>query len=168
MSQIHHSIRDGFSLKAHSNLLQLQQRSTILYLIFTFILSFHSVTSLSNWEPTAILRISRQQIASDCTLRDSVVINGTSPGPELRFKEGQRIWIRVFNDLEHDNTTIHWHGISQYGSPFADGTLASQVCFRFMIDLANDVDGEFNLPCVSSARFSIPSHLEAISITSSN
>ena len=36
--------------------------------------------------------------------------NGTVPGPELRFRQGERLRIEVENALEVD-TTVHWHGI---------------------------------------------------------
>jgi FtsP/CotA-like multicopper oxidase with cupredoxin domain len=49
----------------------------------------------------------------------------------LRFKEGEHIWIRVYNDREDKNTTVHFHGLSQYLSPYADGTPhTSQVSGR--------------------------------------
>jgi FtsP/CotA-like multicopper oxidase with cupredoxin domain len=37
--------------------------------------------------------------------------NGTVPGPELRVPYGQRVRIRVKNDLP-EPTTVHWHGIA--------------------------------------------------------
>jgi FtsP/CotA-like multicopper oxidase with cupredoxin domain len=36
--------------------------------------------------------------------------NGTVPGPELRFKQGERLRIEVENGLGVD-TTVHWHGV---------------------------------------------------------
>jgi FtsP/CotA-like multicopper oxidase with cupredoxin domain len=36
--------------------------------------------------------------------------NGTVPGPELRFKQGERLKIEVENALGVE-TTVHWHGI---------------------------------------------------------
>jgi FtsP/CotA-like multicopper oxidase with cupredoxin domain len=36
--------------------------------------------------------------------------NGTVPGPELRFRQGDRLRIEVENRLDVD-TTVHWHGI---------------------------------------------------------
>ncbi|TFY79386.1 hypothetical protein EWM64_g4622 [Hericium alpestre] len=74
------------------------------------------------WQPDHVLRIASGPVAADCTVRNSAVINGTSPGPTIRLKEGDHVWIRVYNDMEGSNTTLHWHGISQYLSPFADGT----------------------------------------------
>jgi len=40
----------------------------------------------------------------------ATAINGTIPGPLLRFKEGSATTIRVTNGLRED-TSIHWHGI---------------------------------------------------------
>lgn len=39
-----------------------------------------------------------------------VTLNGSVPGPLLRFREGQNVVIRVTNRLEED-TSIHWHGM---------------------------------------------------------
>jgi L-ascorbate oxidase len=45
----------------------------------------------------------------------------------LTFTEGNHYWVRVYNDLPDKNTTIHFHGFSQFTTPFSDGTpLASQ------------------------------------------
>ncbi|HZD04176.1 MAG TPA: copper resistance system multicopper oxidase, partial [Longimicrobiales bacterium] len=40
----------------------------------------------------------------------ATTINGTLPGPVLRFRQGDEAVIRVTNDLEED-TSLHWHGI---------------------------------------------------------
>ena len=40
----------------------------------------------------------------------AVTVNGTVPGPLLRFQEGQEAVIRVTNKLK-ESTSIHWHGI---------------------------------------------------------
>ncbi|ETN36555.1 L-ascorbate oxidase [Cyphellophora europaea CBS 101466] len=62
-----------------------------------------------------------------CRSRTSAVINGTSPGPPLRITPDQTTWVRVYNDMENENLTMHWHGLSQSIAPFSDGTpLVSQ------------------------------------------
>ena len=40
----------------------------------------------------------------------AVTINGTVPGPTLRFREGETVTLRVTNRLDED-TSIHWHGL---------------------------------------------------------
>ncbi|HEX7054080.1 MAG TPA: copper resistance system multicopper oxidase [Burkholderiales bacterium] len=40
----------------------------------------------------------------------AITVNGTLPGPILRFREGETATLRVANRLDED-TSIHWHGI---------------------------------------------------------
>jgi CopA family copper-resistance protein len=42
--------------------------------------------------------------------RTAMTINGTIPGPTLRWREGDTVTLRVANSLD-DDTSIHWHGI---------------------------------------------------------
>ncbi|USP75998.1 hypothetical protein yc1106_03272 [Curvularia clavata] len=56
----------------------------------------------------------------------SVLVNGTSPGPELRLPGGKTSWVRVCNDMDEYNTTMHWHGLTQRTAPFSDGSPVSQ------------------------------------------
>ena len=41
----------------------------------------------------------------------ALTINGTIPGPTLRFQEGDWARIRVHNRLSHSETSLHWHGL---------------------------------------------------------
>jgi FtsP/CotA-like multicopper oxidase with cupredoxin domain len=40
----------------------------------------------------------------------ALAINGSVPGPVLRFKEGEDLTLNVTNTLDVD-TSIHWHGL---------------------------------------------------------
>jgi CopA family copper-resistance protein len=42
--------------------------------------------------------------------RNGIGYNGASPGPVLRFKEGEDVTIHVTNNLS-ESTSIHWHGL---------------------------------------------------------
>ncbi|GBF31518.1 copper resistance protein A [bacterium MnTg04] len=42
--------------------------------------------------------------------RPATTFNGSVPGPILRWREGDRVTLRVTNHLAHDSS-IHWHGI---------------------------------------------------------
>ena len=42
--------------------------------------------------------------------RPATTRNGSVPGPILRWREGDRVTLRVTNHLAHD-TSIHWHGV---------------------------------------------------------
>lgn len=59
-----------------------------------------------SFQPDRILRVTAVNYPLDCTVRYSVLINGTHPGPELRFREGDKVWIRVYNDMTDENLTM--------------------------------------------------------------
>ena len=42
--------------------------------------------------------------------KDGIGYNGASPGPVLRFTEGEDVTINVTNNLD-ESTSIHWHGL---------------------------------------------------------
>ncbi|MCY1274138.1 Copper resistance protein A [compost metagenome] len=42
--------------------------------------------------------------------RRALTVNGQTPAPELRFKEGEEVVLNVTNRLDRD-TSLHWHGI---------------------------------------------------------
>lgn len=42
--------------------------------------------------------------------RTATAVNGSVPAPVLRWREGERVTLRVTNNLAHDSS-IHWHGI---------------------------------------------------------
>lgn len=56
------------------------------------------------------LTVGHTPISIDGKPAHAVTINGTSPGPLLRLKEGQRLRVSVTNTLDED-TSIHWHGL---------------------------------------------------------
>ena len=60
--------------------------------------------------PNVDLRIGHSELKVDGRASHVVTINGTVPGPLLRFKEGQNVRLAVTNDL-HEDTSIHWHGL---------------------------------------------------------
>ena len=56
------------------------------------------------------LTIDRTPFTLDGRTGSAVTMNGTVPGPLLRFTEGDEAVIRVHNRLDED-TSIHWHGL---------------------------------------------------------
>ena len=43
-------------------------------------------------------------------VKEGIGYNGASPGPVLKFKEGEEVTINVTNNLS-ETTSIHWHGL---------------------------------------------------------
>lgn len=60
--------------------------------------------------PNIDLRIAHSQLKVDGRAGHVVTVNGTTPGPLLRFREGQSVRLSVTNDLDEE-TSIHWHGL---------------------------------------------------------
>jgi len=60
--------------------------------------------------PEVSLAIRRESILIDGKEARPISINGTSPGPMIRLKEGQDAVLRVTNLLD-EPTSIHWHGL---------------------------------------------------------
>ena len=56
------------------------------------------------------LTVDRVTIDTGAFQRAGIGYNGASPGPVLRFKEGEEVTINVTNNLDVD-TSIHWHGL---------------------------------------------------------
>ncbi|MBA0601388.1 hypothetical protein Gorai_004568, partial [Gossypium raimondii] len=55
-----------------------------------------------------------------CNRHVITAANGRLPGPSIRAREGDTLIIHVFNKSPY-NLTIHWHGIHQMLSAWADG-----------------------------------------------
>jgi CopA family copper-resistance protein len=86
------------------------------------------------------LVIDRTRVAVEGRGGRAVTINGTMPGPMLRYREGDELVINVDNRLDED-TSIHWHGIilpnDQDGVPGVtfDGIPArSRFTYRFPLE----------------------------------
>lgn len=57
------------------------------------------------------LVISEQTLAPAGKNVRVLAINGSIPGPTLRFTEGDEAVIRVRNELDREETSVHWHGL---------------------------------------------------------
>ncbi|GLJ51016.1 hypothetical protein SUGI_1086350 [Cryptomeria japonica] len=55
-----------------------------------------------------------------CTMKALLTVNGQYPGPPVVAREGDRVVIKVTNNVKN-NISIHWHGIRQLRSGWADG-----------------------------------------------
>ncbi|XP_064642700.1 uncharacterized protein LOC135497005 [Lineus longissimus] len=56
------------------------------------------------------------------------LVNGTLPGPTLTVYKGQNITVHIKNHMTEPATSIHFHGIVQQGTPYADGVSFVTQC----------------------------------------
>ncbi|KIJ21194.1 laccase [Paxillus involutus ATCC 200175] len=82
--------------------------------------------------PVAELYIGNQVIAPDGFSRSATLANGVYPGPLIRAQKNDQFVIQVFNELTDEtmplDTSIHWHGVSQPRSNWADGVAYVTQC----------------------------------------
>ncbi|KAG6671128.1 hypothetical protein I3843_Q014000 [Carya illinoinensis] len=79
----------------------------------------------------------------DCIENVVMGISGQFPGPTIRAKAGDTVVVELTNKLPTEGVVIHWHGIRQLGTPWADGTAFISQCaincgetfhYRFKVD----------------------------------
>ncbi|KAK1756796.1 multicopper oxidase [Echria macrotheca] len=66
------------------------------------------------------LTLTWEKGSPDGVERDLIKVNGQFPGPTLEFTEGDHVEVLVHNKMPF-NTTVHYHGIEQKGTPWSDG-----------------------------------------------
>jgi len=75
-----------------------------------FALAVGLMTPLTAQAGVYDISVDRVTIDTGDFQKDGIGYNGASPGPVLRFKEGEDVTINVTNNLE-ESTSIHWHGL---------------------------------------------------------
>ncbi|XP_073057731.1 laccase-3 [Primulina eburnea] len=55
-----------------------------------------------------------------CRTHSIITVNGQFPGPKLVVRDGDTLVIKVINSARY-NVSLHWHGIRQMRTPWADG-----------------------------------------------
>ncbi|PNY02705.1 laccase-17-like protein [Trifolium pratense] len=71
--------------------------------------------------------IKLQNVTRLCQTKSIVTVNGQFPGPRIIAREGDRVVIKVVNHVQN-NVSIHWHGIRQLRSGWADGPAYITQC----------------------------------------
>ncbi|XP_060202216.1 laccase-4 isoform X2 [Lycium barbarum] len=71
--------------------------------------------------------IQMQNVTRLCQTKSIVTVNGQFPGPRIIARDGDRVVIKVVNNAQY-NVTIHWHGVRQLRSGWADGPAYIAQC----------------------------------------
>nr|AJK28607.1 laccase [Peniophora incarnata] len=97
--------------------------------------------------PSAQLTVSNVQLSPDGFTRDTVVVNGQFPAPLITGKKGDTFNLNVVDSLTDKSldtvTSIHWHGLFQKGTNWADGPSQINQC---PIIPKEDFDYKFSVP----------------------
>ncbi|XP_008778964.2 laccase-17-like [Phoenix dactylifera] len=62
-----------------------------------------------------------------CHTKSIVTVTGQFPGPKIVAREGDRVVVKVVNHVQY-NVTLHWHGVRQLRSGWADGPAYVTQC----------------------------------------
>ncbi|KAF9516469.1 multicopper oxidase [Hydnum rufescens UP504] len=87
----------------------------------TFVITDVPVTRTFDWT------LSLATGAPDGVEREMMVVNGQFPGPLIEANQGDTIIVNVQNDMT-TGAGIHWHGITQKGTDWADGVPGVSQC----------------------------------------
>ncbi|KAM3739469.1 hypothetical protein ACB098_08G026400 [Castanea mollissima] len=71
--------------------------------------------------------IKLQNVTRLCHTKSIVTVNGQFPGPRIVAREGDHLLIKVVNHVQN-NISIHWHGIRQLRTGWADGPAYVTQC----------------------------------------
>ncbi|RKP12986.1 Cupredoxin, partial [Piptocephalis cylindrospora] len=92
-------------------------------LLFILPLSIAVESANARYTPVTVrtnLTLSSGIWNGDCYKKSGLLVNGGSPGPPIIATEGDIVIVRVTNG-HTKGITIHFHGVAQRGTPFADG-----------------------------------------------
>ncbi|KAA8516407.1 hypothetical protein F0562_016700 [Nyssa sinensis] len=71
--------------------------------------------------------IKLQNVTRLCQTKSIVTVNGQFPGPRIIAREGDTVLVKVVNHVQN-NITLHWHGVRQLRSGWADGPAYITQC----------------------------------------
>ncbi|KAG1784868.1 laccase [Suillus plorans] len=82
--------------------------------------------------PKTKLTIGNNVIAPDGFERSATLVDGVFPGPLIAAQKGDDFAIEVVNELQDESmfmsTSVHWHGLYQNGTNYADGASSVTQC----------------------------------------
>ena len=82
----------------------------------------------SNYENNPTYNCSIPNWTNSLNFKVIIGVNGLLPGPTLIVDEGSTVIAYVNNNLTQEATSIHWHGMKQYNTPWMDGVAEVTQC----------------------------------------
>ncbi|TYH22335.1 hypothetical protein ES288_A04G120100v1 [Gossypium darwinii] len=93
-------------------------RNPVLLLVGVLTLMVATTASAAVVEHT--FNVQNLTVTRLCNRQLIVAVNGSFPGPRIRVREGDTLIVHVYNKSPY-NLTVHWHGVYQKLSCWADG-----------------------------------------------
>ncbi|XP_047311365.1 laccase-17-like [Impatiens glandulifera] len=99
-----------------------------VFMFFSAIFLLHGLSPLNaSVTRNYTFKVALQNVTRLCHTKSMVTVNGQFPGPRIVAREGDRLLIKVINQVPN-NISIHWHGIRQLQSGWADGPAYVTQC----------------------------------------
>ncbi|KAL3748888.1 hypothetical protein ACJRO7_010039 [Eucalyptus globulus] len=98
-------------------------RVLVLILSCNILIAFSAATDTKRF----YFNVEWKQVTRLCHTKSLLTVNGKYPGPTIAVYEGDHVEVKVTNRITK-NTTIHWHGIRQYRTAWADGPAYITQC----------------------------------------
>ncbi|XP_042486442.1 laccase-7-like [Macadamia integrifolia] len=98
---------------------------SMLLVACAFTLLLASVVSSSVVEHTLVVK--NRMLRRLCYEQEVTVVNGSMPGPVIRVRDGDTLIVHVLNQSPI-NISLHWHGLFQRRSGWADGAAYITQC----------------------------------------
>ncbi|XP_050213575.1 laccase-7 [Mercurialis annua] len=98
-----------------------------LLCLFVFCVALHASSLASAAIVEHSFHVQNLTLRRLCNEQVITAMNGSLPGPTLRVREGDTLIVHVHNKSPY-NITIHWHGIFQLLSGWADGPSMVTQC----------------------------------------
>ncbi|KAA8542807.1 hypothetical protein F0562_023959 [Nyssa sinensis] len=86
-----------------------------------------SSSSLTRTSQRFQFNVEWKNVSRLCHTKPVLTVNGEFPGPTIAVHEGDNVEVKVTNNVAR-NTTIHWHGIRQLRTGWADGPAYITQC----------------------------------------
>ncbi|KAI4306503.1 hypothetical protein L6164_029775 [Bauhinia variegata] len=105
-------------MEALKNIFNNAKCSFIFLAIFLVLASAMSSANAKIHEHEFVVQASK--VKRLCKTHNSITVNGQFPGPTLEINNGDTLVVKVINKARY-NVTIHWHGVRQMRTGWADG-----------------------------------------------
>ncbi|KAK6163173.1 hypothetical protein DH2020_000037 [Rehmannia glutinosa] len=103
--------------------------SAAFFVSFLYIVLFSAFATAQQTGRTRHYKFNVQlhNVARLCKTKTILTVNGKFPGPRIVAREGDRVVVKVVNSAPN-NVSIHWHGVRQLLSGWADGPAYVTQC----------------------------------------
>ncbi|KAL6326663.1 hypothetical protein AAG906_010837 [Vitis piasezkii] len=99
----------------------------VMFIVLNTLWLFPELASSAGVTRHYKFHIKLQNVTRLCHTKSIVSVNGQFPGPPIIAREGDQVVVKVINHVQN-NVTIHWHGVRQLRSGWADGPAYVTQC----------------------------------------